>query len=117
MTNEVADETLHKIGAAIGNDPNLYDDWVSLDVVFKVRGGVVGHNAGMIVEGEENEISFLLDTENVAKQLITRLQAATINDDGTSWVACKIDIVRATRDLKIKFEYHDEKRWDEPLPF
>ncbi len=117
MTNEVADETLVRIGNAIMADPELDDDWVSLEIVFTLDGGVVGHHAGMRVADQCDEKSILLSPENEAELLIPRLQATTINDGGTSWVACKIDIIRATRDLKIKFEYYDKTRWDPPLPF
>lgn len=117
MTNEVVDATLMRIGEAILNDSELYDDWVSLEVVFTIDSGVVGHHAAMKVENESEEISFLLSSNSEAEQLIPRLQAATINEDGTSWVACKIDLIRATKDLKVRFEYQDEKRWDPVLPF
>jgi len=116
MTNEVANETLQAIGLSIGRDKGLYDDWEMVEAIFKVREGSLGHSAAQFVADGER-IGFLLDSSGDAFKLMPRLQAATINNDGTSWAACKIDIVRAIQDFKIKFEYHDEKRWDEPLPF
>lgn len=116
MNNEVADETLRQIGVAIARDPELYDDWTHLEVIFKVREGSLGHSAAQFVADGER-IGFLLSSNNEALELMHRLQAATVNVDGTSWVACTIDLIRATKELRIEFDYLDEKSWDQSLPF
>lgn len=114
--NSLADEIVQRIGGEIANDPNVYDDWVSIEVVFKVEPFVVEQQAIQIVEDGE-EIGFLLDSSNPAGDLATRLRELTRVDGKKPWVACKITITRSDMNINIMFEYADSKRWDEPLPF
>lgn len=115
--NNVANELLHRIGHLIINDPSLEDDWTKVECVFKyLEGGVLEEQCEMWVSDDE-QIAFLLaDEVGEISKSVRQFHAATVNDDGTEWLACKIDIERETLQIKVKFEYEDQNRWDESLP-
>lgn len=112
--NEVANETVQQLGLAVGRDPNLPADWHSLWLVFKVGDGYVEHFGDFKVQ-DSDPISFLLDSDNAAKKLIRRLHDVMYDEDGKSWLTCKMSLIRETKDVKITFEYDDEDRWEEPF--
>lgn len=111
----IANETIQKLGIAIGRDDVLPDDWYALWVVFKIGDGYVEHFADAQIPNAK-DVNFLLSSDNLAKKLVRRLHDVMYDDDGKSWVTCKLTLVSETRDVNIQFEYEDEYRWEEPFP-
>ncbi len=72
----------------------------------------MGADGGHIEDGQEEDFYFENDTPY---DLAKRLHDVMYDVDGKSWVACKVSIIRATRDINIKFEYENEEIWDTPL--
>lgn len=111
---DIKDEIVQELGIAIGSDEALPTDWEALWTVFKIDGNDVTE-FGQVTDSE-NEQGFLLDGDGPG-DLAVRLRDVMINDEGKSWVACKVTLVRETRDINIKFEWDNPHIWDTPLPF
>ena len=115
MTTSIANETVQQLGLSIGRDEALINsDWQTLWYVFKIEQNDIEEFGRFVREGQE--FGFLLDGDQPGN-LAIRLRDLMIDDDGKSWIACKVSIIRATRDINIKFEYENEDVWDPPLPF
>lgn len=113
--NDVANEIIQNLGLAMGRDGAVPDEWQQLVAVYKVGLGTIGGwNTAYL--SKEREVDYYFSSDK-PYELAKRLHDVMIDDKGNSWVACKVTLVRETRDINIKFEYNDEDYWDPTLPF
>jgi len=109
------DEINQKLGATLGRDPGAPDGWMQIVCVIRVGRGTVGGWSKAYLNGEDTRNFYTQD--DTIPFLAQKLRDVMVDENGDTWVACKITLMRETAGINIQFEYDDPRTWDTPLPF
>lgn len=111
MNEDLANELLQEIGHAIIHDPALKGKrWQSLSLVFSASEDSMGMH-GYFYTARNKPNPFCPEGDSLF-DLFPALQAAMLDGEkGSPWLACLLQIMKATKDIKLDFEYEDPDRW------
>ena len=112
---DAKDEVIQQLGLALGRDSGVPSGWEKIVAVVRIGDGTLGGWSKAYM-ADDTVVNFYTEDDdfNIYAQ---RLHDFMIDDEGKSWVACKITLFRETRDLNVLFEHQNPKVWDTPLPF
>lgn len=111
----VKDKLVQEIGLALGRDSGVPPEWEEITAVVRLGSGTLGGWSKAVLASGDTQNFYTED--GYFEKHVERLHDIMINDEGKSWVACKVTLIRKTRDINIKFEWDDPHIWDTPLPF
>jgi len=113
--NTIINNTIQELGLSIIQDNALVSiNWTSLYVVFKIDGNDIEEFGELMTVTKT--LGYLLDGDlpgDLALKLCDEMNIM----ESKRWKACKVTIIYKTQDINIEFEYEDEMKWNESLPF
>lgn len=112
---DIKDEVIQQLGLALGRDSGVPEGWAKIVAVVRIGPGTFGGWSKAYM-ADDTPVNFYTEDEDFPKYA-QRLRDLMIDDDGNTWVACKVTLIRETRDINVLFEYENPKIWDTPLPF